>query len=66
MGARVSQEVKCFSVGQRCMSVPISAISLSAVYGRNAVNLCEIDAAGELMQRRADLELRFVVGVACG
>ena len=28
----------------------------------NAVNLCEIDAAGELMQRRPDLEVRFVVG----
>ena len=51
-GASVSHEVKCFSVGQRVMSVPISAINFSAVYGRDAVNLGEVDAAGELMQRR--------------
>lgn len=33
LGARVSQEVKCFSVAQRLMSVPISESSLRAVYG---------------------------------
>ena len=33
LGASVSHEVKCFSVAQRRMSVPISAISFSAVYG---------------------------------
>ena len=32
----------------------------------DAVNLREIDAAGELMQGRPDLEVRFVVGDACG
>ena len=31
LGARVSQEVKCFSVGHRAMSVPISATNLRAV-----------------------------------
>ena len=30
-GASVSQDVKCFSVGHRVMSVPISEMSLSAV-----------------------------------
>jgi hypothetical protein len=30
LGARVSQAVKCFSLGQRLMSVPIAAISCSA------------------------------------
>src|SRR5438093_7732390 len=32
-GARVSHEVKCFSVGHRAMSVPISAMSLRLVCG---------------------------------
>ena len=31
LGARVSQEVKCFSVAQRRMSVPISETSFRAV-----------------------------------
>ena len=31
LGASVSQDVKCFSVGHRLMSVPISAISFSAL-----------------------------------
>ena len=33
LGASVSHEVKCFSVAQRCMSVPSSAINFNAVYG---------------------------------
>ena len=33
MGARVSQDVKCFTLGHRVMSVPISAMSRRAVYG---------------------------------
>src|SRR6266498_685841 len=33
LGASVNHDVKCFSVGQRCISVPISASSLSAVTG---------------------------------
>ena len=45
LGARVSHEVKCFSVGQRVMSVPISAISLSAAWAPDAVNLGQVDAA---------------------
>ena len=32
-GARVSHEVKFPGVGQRLMSVPISAMSFKAVYG---------------------------------
>jgi hypothetical protein len=32
-GASVSHDVKCFSVGQRVMSVPISASSRRALYG---------------------------------
>ena len=39
-GARVSHEVKCLSVGQRVMSVPISESSRSAVYGPMASS-CE-------------------------
>ena len=31
LGASVSQDVKCFSLGQRVMSVPISAMSRKAV-----------------------------------
>ena len=31
LGARLSQDVKCFSVGQRVMSVPTSEISLRAL-----------------------------------
>ena len=53
LGARVSHEVKCFSVGQRVMSVPISAISLSAVWAPDPVNLREVDAARQVKQRRA-------------
>jgi hypothetical protein len=33
LGASVSHEVKCFAVAHRPMSVPISAISFSALYG---------------------------------
>ena len=33
LGANVSQEVKCFAVGQRLMSVPISATICSAACG---------------------------------
>jgi hypothetical protein len=33
LGARVSQEVKCFSEGQRRISVPISAMSCNAACG---------------------------------
>ena len=56
LGASVSQEVKCFSVGQRRMSVPISATICSAACGPMAVDLAQVGAAGESMQRGADVE----------
>jgi hypothetical protein len=43
-GAKVSQEAKCFSVGQRRMSVPISAMSGSAAWS-DAVDLTEVGAS---------------------
>ena len=36
-GAKVSHEVKCFSVGHRLISVPISERSRKSVVGANAI-----------------------------
>ncbi len=47
LGARVSQDVKCFSVGQRLISVPI-------------IDLRQVHTARELMQGRTHVESRFI------
>src|SRR5438309_1317667 len=59
-GARVSQEVKCCSLRQRLMSVPISPMSCSAVEGADGIDLSEV-GAGQAEEGRADLTARVVV-----
>lgn len=59
-GASVSHDVKCLSVGQRLMSVPISESRRSALYGPMP-SICERSAPVSWWQRRAKIESRFVV-----
>ena len=59
-GARVSHEVKCPGVGQRLMSVPISAMSFNAVYGPME-SIWVRSAPRKAVERIANLETGFVV-----
>ena len=56
----MSQDVKCLSVGQRVMSVPISESSRRGVVRADAVELREVNAS-ELMEWGPELEARFIV-----
>lgn len=58
-GASASHDVKCFSVGQRVMSVPISERSRSALYGP-IPSICDRSGPGEMVQRDAQIEARFI------
>ena len=58
-GDNVSQEVKCFSVGHRLMSVPHSPMSFKAVLRTEPVNLAHIRTQ-HLKEHRSDVKLGFV------
>ena len=60
LGRQRQPRRECFSVGQRVMSVPISDEQAQRVVGADAVDLGQVDA-GELVQRRPELEAGFVV-----
>ena len=62
MGASASHEVKCFSVGQRRMSVPISATICRAACRTDAVDLAQVGVASEPLQRASDIEVGLMLG----
>jgi hypothetical protein len=61
LGARVSQAVKCFSGGPSAHVGPDFRNQFHRGIGREAIDLGQIDAASELIQRSPYFKARFIV-----
>ena len=64
LGARVSHDVKCLSVAHRRHVGADLGDQLQRGVRCDAVDLGEIDAAGQLMERRTNFKPWFVIRVA--